>query len=77
MLRLLFLSLVCFTVFAQEVEAPVKFDIFDFITKIPLMLGYLSTSLSALIGLFLLIPGQQPEKFLQKVVDIIEKFSKK
>jgi len=33
--------------------------------------------LAALIALFLLIPGEQPEKALQGVVDFIERFSKK
>jgi hypothetical protein len=31
----------------------------------------------ALIALFLLIPGDQPEKALRGVADFIEKFSKK
>jgi hypothetical protein len=31
----------------------------------------------ALIGLFAMIPGDQPEKALQAVVDFISKFSKK
>lgn len=30
-----------------------------------------------LIPFFMLIPGEQPEKFLQKVVDLVAKFSKK
>lgn len=33
--------------------------------------------LSGLIALFTLIPGEQPEKALQAVVDFIAKFSKK
>ena len=43
-----------------------------------------STLLNGLIGLFsaaiviaLVIPGAQPEKFLQSVVDFLSKFSKK
>lgn len=32
---------------------------------------------SALIAICLLIPGEQPEKFLQGVVDFLSKFSKK
>ena len=32
---------------------------------------------SALIVLFALVPGEQPEKFLQGVVDFIAKFSLK
>jgi len=33
--------------------------------------------LAAFIVLFLLIPGDQPEKFLQSVLDFVKKFSKK
>lgn len=33
--------------------------------------------LSAVIAISLLIPGEQPEKSLQKVVDFIQKISKK
>lgn len=40
-------------------------------------LGALALFLVALIKLFALIPGDQPEKFLQKVVDFIAKYSNK
>ena len=33
--------------------------------------------ITALIGFFMLIKGDQPEKFLQGVLDFIGKFSKK
>lgn len=33
--------------------------------------------LVALIALFILIPGEQPEKTLKKIVDVIAKLSKK
>lgn len=33
--------------------------------------------LSGLVAICLLIPGEQPEKFLQSVVDFLTKFSKK
>lgn len=33
--------------------------------------------LTALVALFMIIPGPQPEAALQKVVDFIERFSKK
>jgi hypothetical protein len=36
-----------------------------------------SAVLASLIALCLLIPGEQPEKFLQGVVDFLAKFSKK
>lgn len=39
--------------------------------------GALTAVLSALIALFLLIPGEQPEKTLQAVVDFLSKFSAK
>lgn len=42
--------------------------------------NYVSTFdgvLLALIAFFAVIPGDQPEKFLQGVVDFIEKFSRK
>lgn len=33
--------------------------------------------MASLIMLFMLIPGDQPEKTLQKILDIMSKFSKK
>lgn len=33
--------------------------------------------LTALIGLFMLIPGEQPEKALKAIVDVVAKFSRK
>ncbi len=39
--------------------------------------GGVSTACVALIGVFMLIPGDQPEKFLQGVVDFLASFSKK
>lgn len=33
--------------------------------------------ISAVIAISLLIPGEQPEKFLQSVLDFLSKFSKK
>lgn len=41
------------------------------------VLGALTASVSALIALFLLIPGEQPEKFLQKILDFLAKLSLK
>ena len=37
----------------------------------------ISAVVVGLIGLFLLIPGEQPEKFLQVVLDWIKKLSRK
>lgn len=41
------------------------------------VLGAVMGLLSAVIGLALLIPGDQPEKALQGVLDFLSKFSKK
>jgi hypothetical protein len=41
------------------------------------ILGAVSGLLAALIVIFELIPGEQPEKALRKVVAILEKFSRK
>jgi hypothetical protein len=43
----------------------------------PQFLAAVSAALTAIIALCLLIPGEQPEKFLQSVVDFLAKFSKK
>lgn len=46
-------------------------DIFDkLIDNIWLVLG-------GLMGIFMLIPGDQPEKFLQTILNVISKFSRK
>lgn len=45
--------------------------------KVLVILGTLPPILSGLIAIFLLIPGEQPEKFLQQVVDLLAKISKK
>lgn len=41
------------------------------------LLGLVSLALSLAIGIAMLIPGEQPEKALQKVLDVIKGFSKK
>mgnify|MGYP001195789060 CR=1 FL=1 len=43
----------------------------------PQFVSALVAVLSALIALSLMIPGDQPEKFLQGIVDFLSKFSKK
>ena len=45
--------------------------------KLPEYITALVAVLVALIAFFALIPGEQPEKALQKVVDVIAKLSKK
>ncbi len=41
------------------------------------ILGSVSGLLAALIVIFELVPGEQPEKALRKVAAILEKFSRK
>jgi hypothetical protein len=41
------------------------------------ILGAVSGLLAALIVIFELVPGEQPEKALRKVAAILEKFSRK
>lgn len=41
------------------------------------VIGALTTILVGLIALFELIPGEQPEKTLRAVVNVIAKFSRK
>lgn len=43
----------------------------------PNFLAAVMAVLSALIALFMLIPGEQPEKALQGIVEFLAKFSKK
>ena len=43
----------------------------------PNFIAALVAVLMALIALFAMIPGEQPEKFLQAVVDFLSKFSAK
>lgn len=41
------------------------------------IVGAITTLLSGLIAISLLIPGEQPEKFLQSIVDWLSKISRK
>jgi hypothetical protein len=43
----------------------------------PQFIASLNALLMAIIAICLMIPGAQPEKFLQGVVDFLAKFSKK
>jgi hypothetical protein len=47
------------------------------IEKGPMVLSALVGVLTALIGLFMLIPGEQPEKAMKSIVDFLAKFSRK
>ena len=46
-------------------------------TNGPALLGALTACLVALSALFMLIPGDQPEKALQGLADFLKKFSAK
>lgn len=52
-------------------------DLVSLIMKLEGLAGSLALVLTGLIGVFMLIPGDQPEKSLQKALDFIKKFSKK
>ena len=52
---------------------PIIIELFNSIIPI---LGHFTTAIAALIPMFMLIPGEQPEKFLKKVLNFIQKFSK-
>ena len=52
-------------------------DLIQIIAKAQEVLGAVSLVLTGLIGICLLIPGDQPEKALQSALDFIKKFSKK
>ena len=52
-------------------------DILQIMAKAQDILGQMVVIITALIAIFMVIPGDQPEKALQKVLDFIKKFSKK
>lgn len=53
-------------------------NIVNFITtNYQAIIGALIGLVSAVIGVALLIPGNQPEQFLQSVLDFLTKFSNK
>jgi hypothetical protein len=52
-------------------------QIFAFLSELPNLIVALNAVIVALIALFVLIPGSQPEAFLQKCVDLLAKFSRK
>lgn len=45
--------------------------------KGPAILGAITALLSGIIAVCLLIPGEQPEKALQAIVDLLAKLSRK
>jgi hypothetical protein len=52
-------------------------ELFELMKMLPEFLAAVMAVCMALIALFMLIPGEQPEKFLQGMVDFLAKFSKK
>ena len=52
-------------------------DLLSIVGKAQEVAGLLIMVLTGLIGIAMLIPGEQPEKALQSILDIIKKFSKK
>jgi hypothetical protein len=65
------------TAFAAAPESSVLATISEIISKLPEYLNLALSLLSAVIAIALVIPGDQPEKALQGVVDFLKKFSKK
>jgi len=57
------------------------FEIFAFLKSIssmaPEIISALIAGLTSAIAVALVIPGDQPEKFLQKLVDFLSKWSRK
>ncbi len=51
--------------------------IIDILKNIGPIVAAVNAVLMALVALFLLIPGAQPEAALQKIVDFLAKFSSK
>lgn len=49
----------------------------DVLGNLPVYLGLLVGFLGSILAIALVIPGDQPDKFLQGAVDILKKFSKK
>ncbi len=47
------------------------------IENAPVYIASAVALLGALIAFFMLIPGENPEKFLQSILDFLTKFSKK
>lgn len=49
----------------------------EILKQAPMVLTAVVAILTALVSLFLLIPGEQPEKFLKSAADFLAKFSRK
>lgn len=77
LLLTLFLVLCSAVCFGQEVPSPEKFDFIKFILSYSEIAGQLVIAFSALLVIALMIPGDQPDKFLQSAIDFLKKFSRK
>lgn len=64
-----------FAVDGSEVEWMKKIS--EILGNLPMYLTLLVGLLSAILAIALVIPGDQPDKFLQGLVDFLSKFSKK
>lgn len=83
-LVMLIVALSGFAAFAQDAVssgAVAPGGILEILSKVlgnlPAYLNLALGLLTAVIAIALVIPGEQPEKFLQSVVDFLAKFSKK
>lgn len=84
---LLSLLVLSFVAYAAEVavpglEAPAQVPealkgVAEILGNIPLYLSLLVAFVGAALGIALVIPGEQPDKFLQGVVDFLKLFSVK
>ena len=52
-------------------------DILAIMAQVQHVAGLVIMILTGVIGIAMIIPGEQPEKALQKALDFIKKFSKK
>lgn len=52
-------------------------ELISIVGKVQEIAGLAVMVLTGLIGIAMLIPGEQPEKALQAVLDVLKKFSKK
>lgn len=80
MIRLLltmFLVLCSAVCFGQEVPSPEKFDFVKLLLSYREIIGGIVMAFSGLLVVALLIPGDQPDKFLQSAIDFLKKFSSK
>ena len=63
--------------FGQEVPSPEKFDFIKLILSYREIIGGIIMAFSGVLVVALIIPGEQPDKFLQSAIDFLKKFSSK